>query len=1638
MGINGQWSSLGRWILYLRRLVVVCFFCLDVAANGDVKSAAAMNSVFACENDTLKLECSFGEVIRIDRANYGRFSLMVCNPHGLTEGWNTNCFQPRTFEIISVRCDGRQACSLLVDSHVFGDPCPSTHKYAEVRFSCARDLLTTKAPLPPLITYNDGTPKPPIVTSLTAIDPTSLKIEWTHDPDVTVFTTAVYIAKDGHGKNVKANYFTPTPNSTFNSQILENLDPNTTYYIFLKSVGKHMGGSSPTYSVSTPPLDESDMAPIAENAIENVADVDNLSKDMSAQTHTQLTQSENVDSTSFESSLYPHLDPTQSNSREAPSEAEKRKLTVKIRMYTSRSKTPSNERADAPILSDEMEGDGSQEPEPIMEAVKQITFAKSPVLETEQKHNTKMELQQKQELKDTKPHFVLDFGDSEEVLDTTPVTVTTPDVQVPQISTEKTTPTQGQIMSDLVTEHPAVSLAKNWTSPERQKNDNPALPSETRTDQATGSRPSYGEFKNMSSQDPGPDRFSTIGGPPENVDEGKGFQIMPDEEPYRPAHTPHPPATKRPTTTTTAKERPTSTTTFDLPSGDTTPIPVEKEVWTSTTPIYDPSEHNGLSGFCGRLQFEGINWPRTQIGRSATAKCPPPLLGMSSLYCSSIGWDKSGPDMSGCTSPWVNDIDAKIMQGLHSADHVAVELSAKIKESDMSSGDLMRTATKLLPKLARSLDYNKTDLDSKNKMRKFKRAFLESSSSLLVNKHMPSWKRLSRQYRKKAATTLIVYLEETGFHVSKHMEMGTTDVEIDNNIVMEMNVINSRYTHSDLSFPARQILTPAWNRDLDFITISKGSMKHIGNGGRLDVLFTLYKNMEELMQPQTNTVSTFSASDSNYNAGTISDSSSIKSTSDPPTLVINSNIIGASINNSQLDSSLPEPVRFTLHHLQTLENAAPVCSFWNIEIGQLVGQWSQDGCRLLHTNLTHTTCECDHLTNFAVLMDISGVKLSEENELALRVITFVGCVISIVCLMLSWTTFMVFKNLQCDRNTIHKNLVLCLLLAEILFLGGIAQTEPKIVCSIIAGVLHYLFLGAFAWMCLEGVQLYVMLVEVFEQERSRVMWYYMFGYGVPAVIVGISAGIYHQGYGTARHCWLTTEKSFIWSFVGPALAVMMVNIIMLGIAIYTMCRHSNMSATMKERSKATKFSAWLKGAIVLAILLGLTWLLGVLYLNEESVVIAYCFTILNSLQGMFIFFFHCIRNEKVQKEYRKVARRTSWLPNCIRVNYGGYTGVQSSSPIVSSGSGNYLSRIFGPGRNKKSATSTNSSAKPFLSKDQHRRSDTENSASRDSSAAPSSLNGYYYSPGYPNGNPYMKATAFENGNGLKGISNGHAQLPPFYETGGMVGELSEYIDCSVIDSEYVSEYCQHNMQVCMEEKRYSTGSEDSKIVPAPIMIRENDNLSTLSLASSSRKPSSLVSSSECVTSSLRDGLDYKQAESLQKEGGGDPRLNLNQYIIPTSRKNNNNNKVNVTNHQGGDSLKPRVPDSRSFSLNKLAKPAASLSSIPETETSPQHSSTPNLQYKLGFNDPQSESGSSTTANTPDSLSHFRNIPMDSCEEMSPSSTMDSPSSIKSSLPNLEALSIECMDNPDLSSLKRRHSSENDVQFSPFRFTSTDC
>ena len=73
------------------------------------------------------------------------------------------------------------------------------------------------------------------------------------------------------------------------------------------------------------------------------------------------------------------------------------------------------------------------------------------------------------------------------------------------------------------------------------------------------------------------------------------------------------------------------------------------------------------------------------------------------------------------------------------------------------------------------------------------------------------------------------------------------------------------------------------------------------------------------------------------------------------------------------------------------------------------------------------------------------------------------------------------------------------------------------ICSIIAGTLHYLFLVVFAWMCVEGLHIYVSLVKVFEiNKRSRLVCYYVFAYSTPGIIVVVTAAVRYDGYGTKR------------------------------------------------------------------------------------------------------------------------------------------------------------------------------------------------------------------------------------------------------------------------------------------------------------------------------------------------------------------------------------------------------------------------------------------------------------------------------------------------------------------------------------------
>ncbi|XP_030844704.1 adhesion G-protein coupled receptor D1-like [Strongylocentrotus purpuratus] len=142
----------------------------------------------------------------------------------------------------------------------------------------------------------------------------------------------------------------------------------------------------------------------------------------------------------------------------------------------------------------------------------------------------------------------------------------------------------------------------------------------------------------------------------------------------------------------------------------------------------------------------------------------------------------------------------------------------------------------------------------------------------------------------------------------------------------------------------------------------------------------------------------------------------------------------------------------------------------------------------------------------------------------------------------------------------------------------------------------------------------------------------MAGWGVPIVLVGISLGISFDHIPSKNFCWLSTEGGAIYAFVAPALAVIVINIVLLGIVLREIRRIIDRDITKIDVSKA-KTTA--KVLLVFTPVMGAPWVFGILAINEDTVIFDYLFTALNSFQGLMIFLIHTVGNKEFRsKVYR--------------------------------------------------------------------------------------------------------------------------------------------------------------------------------------------------------------------------------------------------------------------------------------------------------------------------------------------------------------------------------------------------------------------
>ncbi|XP_007446146.1 PREDICTED: latrophilin-3-like isoform X12 [Lipotes vexillifer] len=671
-----------------------------------------------------------------------------------------------------------------------------------------------------------------------------------------------------------------------------------------------------------------------------------------------------------------------------------------------------------------------------------------------------------------------------------------------------------------------------------------------------------------------------------------------------------------------------------------TPSPAAEVLDDITTHLLSGSSQiPALEESCEAVEAREIMWFKTRQGQMAKQPCPAGTIGVSTYLCLAPDgiWDPQGPDLSNCSSPWVSHITQKLKSG-ETAANIARELAEQTR-NHLNAGDITYSV-RAMDQLVGLLDVQLRNLTpggkdsaarSLNKLQKRERscrayvqAMVETVNNLLQPQALNAWRDLTTSDQLRAATMLLDTVEESAFVLADNLLKTDIVRENTDNIQLEVARLSTEGNLEDLKFPENM-------GHGSTIQLSANTLKQNGRNGEIRVAFVLYNNLGPYL----------STENASMKLGT-------EAMSTNHSVIVNSPVITAAINKEFSNKVyLADPVVFTVKHIkQSEENFNPNCSFWSYSKRTMTGYWSTQGCRLLTTNKTHTTCSCNHLTNFAVLMAHVEVKHSDAvHDLLLDVITWVGILLSLVCLLICIFTFCFFRGLQSDRNTIHKNLCISLFVAELLFLIGINRTDQPIACAVFAALLHFFFLAAFTWMFLEGVQLYIMLVEVFESEHSRRKYFYLVGYGMPALIVAVSAAVDYRSYGTDKVCWLRLDTYFIWSFIGPATLIIMLNVIFLGIALYKMFHHT---AILKPESGCLDninyednrpfIKSWVIGAIALLCLLGLTWAFGLMYINESTVIMAYLFTIFNSLQGMFIFIFHCVLQKKVRKEYGKCLR----------------------------------------------------------------------------------------------------------------------------------------------------------------------------------------------------------------------------------------------------------------------------------------------------------------------------------------------------------------------------------------------------------------
>uniref|UniRef100_A0A4W5QW86 Adhesion G protein-coupled receptor A3 n=1 Tax=Hucho hucho TaxID=62062 RepID=A0A4W5QW86_9TELE len=262
------------------------------------------------------------------------------------------------------------------------------------------------------------------------------------------------------------------------------------------------------------------------------------------------------------------------------------------------------------------------------------------------------------------------------------------------------------------------------------------------------------------------------------------------------------------------------------------------------------------------------------------------------------------------------------------------------------------------------------------------------------------------------------------------------------------------------------------------------------------------------------------------------------------------------------------PVNATLRRFARGTDAVPAC--WNFSLLGGQGGWQSEGCRLLGHHDNFTTLSCDSLSNYAVLMDLTGVEYLSPSIEPLHPVIYATAIVLLLCLLIIIISYIYHhRSVRISRKYWHMLVNLCIhiFLTCGVFVGGINQTRYASVCQAVGIILHYSTLATALWVGVTARNIYKQVTRKAKRYEELdeppppprpMLRFYLIGGGIPIIVCGITAAANIKNYVPVCHI------PSLGAFYGPVSFIVFVDCMYFLSILLQLRRHPERRYELKE------------------------------------------------------------------------------------------------------------------------------------------------------------------------------------------------------------------------------------------------------------------------------------------------------------------------------------------------------------------------------------------------------------------------------------------------------------------------------------------